>query len=85
MGCPCGSIDIDEMPVTINLDCPVHGRNKRVIRVVSDPIKVRQEALELIASCAKDVVDYWPSMSFKTIRVMIPKMQALKEALEMLK
>lgn len=47
--------------------------------------KSKMEALEMIASCAKDVVDYWPNMSFKTIRIMIPKMQALKEALEMLK
>lgn len=47
--------------------------------------KKRLEALEMIASCARDVVDFWPSMSFKTIRIMIPKMQTLKEALEMLK
>lgn len=45
----------------------------------------RKEALELVASCAKDVIEYWPNMSFRTIKVMIPKMQALKEALDMLR
>lgn len=43
------------------------------------------EALELVASYAKDVVDYWPSMSFKTIRIMIPKMNVLSEALSLVK
>jgi hypothetical protein len=43
------------------------------------------EALELVASYAKDVIDFWPSMSFKTIRFMIPKMDALKEALSLVK
>ena len=43
------------------------------------------EALELVASYAKDVVAYWPSMTFRTIRVMIPKMDALKEALSLVK
>lgn len=39
------------------------------------------EAYQLVASYAKDVVSYWPSMTFRTIRIMIPKMDALKEAL----
>lgn len=43
------------------------------------------EAYELVRSYAKDVVDYWPNMSFKTIRIMIPKMEALKQALELIK
>lgn len=43
------------------------------------------EALELVASYAKDVVNYWPSMTFRTIRIMIPKMDALKEALDLVK
>jgi hypothetical protein len=43
------------------------------------------EAYQLVASYAKDVVEYWPSMSFKTIRFMIPKMDALKEALGLVK
>jgi hypothetical protein len=48
-------------------------------------IKSRLEALEMVASCAKDVIDYWPNMSFKTIRIMIPKMENLKQALSLLK
>jgi hypothetical protein len=45
----------------------------------------RIEALELVASYAKDVVDFWPSMTMRTIRAMIPKMAALKEALDLTK
>ena len=48
-------------------------------------LEKRIEALELVASYARDVVDYWPSMSFKTIRIMIPKMASLKEALSLMK
>lgn len=43
------------------------------------------EAYQLIASYAKDVVDFWPSMTMRTIRVMIPKMDNLKEALTLVK
>lgn len=45
----------------------------------------RLEAYQLVASYAKDVVDYWPSMTFRTVRIMIPKMDALKEALSLAK
>ena len=48
-------------------------------------LEKKVEALELVASYAKDVVDYWPSMSFRTVRIMIPKMDALKEALSLVK
>lgn len=43
------------------------------------------EAYQLVASYAKDVVDFWPSMSMRMIRTMIPKMDALKEALGLVK
>lgn len=43
------------------------------------------EAYQLVASYAKDVVDFWPSMSMRMIRTMIPKMAALKEALDLVK
>lgn len=43
------------------------------------------EAYQLIASYAKDVIDFWPSMTMRTIRVMIPKMDNLKEALGLVK
>lgn len=39
------------------------------------------EDYKLVASYAKDVIDFWPTMTFRTIRIMIPKMEALKEAL----
>lgn len=45
--------------------------------------QAKQEALELVLSYAQDVVDYWPQMTLRTIRVMIVKMASLKEALEM--
>ena len=48
-------------------------------------LQKRNEALELVASFAQDVVDFWPLMTLRTIRVMIPKMAGLKEALEMLR
>lgn len=43
------------------------------------------ESYKLIASYAQDVVDYWPTMTFRTIRFMIPKMEGLKEALSLVK
>lgn len=43
------------------------------------------EAYQLVASYAKDVLDYWPNLTFRTIRIMIPKMDALKEALTLVK
>ena len=45
-------------------------------------LEQRNEALELVAAYAKDVIDFWPVMTMRTIRVMIPKMNMLKEALE---
>ncbi len=45
----------------------------------------RMEALELVASCAKDVMEYWPQFSFRTVKTMVAKMENLKQALEMLK
>ena len=48
-------------------------------------LEAKNEALELVASYAKDVIDFWPLMTLRTIRVMIPKMASLKEALEMLR
>jgi len=50
-----------------------------------DSLKARQEALELVVSCAKDVVDFWPQFSFRSIRIMVGKMETLKQALDLLK
>ncbi len=43
------------------------------------------ENYKLLASIAQDVIDFWPTMTFRTIRIMIPKMEALKEALGLVK
>lgn len=43
------------------------------------------ENYKLLASVAQDVIDFWPTMTMRTIRVMIPKMDALKEALGLVK
>lgn len=43
------------------------------------------ENYRLLASIAQDVIDFWPNMTFRTVRVMMPKMAALKEALELVK
>lgn len=43
------------------------------------------ENYKIIASYAQDVIDFWPTMTMRTIRVMIPKMTALKEALGLVK
>jgi hypothetical protein len=42
----------------------------------------RLAAIELAILCAKDVVDYWPQFSFRTIRIMAAKMDTLRQALE---
>ena len=57
--------------------------NQRRAEEMRTKTQARQEALELVLSYAQDVVDFWPKMTLRTIRVMIPKMAGLKEALEM--
>ncbi len=59
--------------------------NRRRADKLHAETQAREEALALVLSYAQDVVDFWPLMTLRTIRVMIPKMQALKEALEMLR
>lgn len=69
------------------LDTPMLIRTPEDIRADQDERlkkeQDRQEALALVLSYAQDVVDFWPKMTLRTIRVMIPKMAGLKEALEM--
>ncbi len=45
----------------------------------------RTEALELVVSYAKDIVDFFPQFTIRQIPVMAAKIKALKEALEMVK
>ena len=47
----------------------------------AEKAEAKLELYQFVASYAQDVIDFWPSMTFRTIRVMIPKMEALKEAL----
>jgi hypothetical protein len=58
--------------------------NADLIRKIESS-KKKEEALEMVVSCAQDVIDFWPQFSFKTIRIMVKKMDALKQALELSK
>jgi hypothetical protein len=98
--CPNG-IDLDEMPRDINPECVKHGiKHVAITKVVPEgpapgtpmwyerrvrELEKRNESLELVASYAKDVVGFWPQFSFKMIRIMVGKMDALKQALDLLK
>ena len=67
---------------TIQVEGPAHGTPMWYERKIRE-LQQRNEALEMVASYARDVVDFWPSMTFRTIRIMIPKMESLKQALEL--
>jgi hypothetical protein len=45
----------------------------------------RKEALELVVSYAKDIVEAWPKMTLRTLGQMTNRIKALKEALDMAK
>lgn len=45
----------------------------------------RAEALELVLLYSKDLLNYWPQFSFKTVPIMMKKMDALKQAVEAVK
>jgi hypothetical protein len=47
--------------------------------------RVRKEALELVILCAQDIVDGWPTLTFRTIGNMTKKVDTLKQALEAVK
>ena len=47
--------------------------------------RLRREALELVLSYAKDIVDFWPKMTLRTLGQMTNKIKALQEALKMVK
>lgn len=92
MDCSCG---ITANPSARGSDahrtCEVHGRKVTVVKEGIDwkeralKAEAKLEAYQLVASYAKDVIDFWPSLTFRTIRIMIPKMDALKEALNLAK
>jgi hypothetical protein len=58
--------------------CPTSDMNR-------DQMLQRITDLELVASYAQDVLDYWPKMSIRSINIMSAKMASLKEAIANLK
>jgi hypothetical protein len=46
-------------------------------------MKARLEAMEMVVSCARDVVALWPQFSIRQVHIMGDKIEALKEALEL--
>jgi hypothetical protein len=42
----------------------------------------RMEALEMIASYAKDIVEAWPSTTMRTLGQMTQRVNSLRQALE---
>ena len=51
----------------------------------AEKAEAKLELYQFVASYAQDVIDFWPSMTMRTIRLMIPKMDSLKQALGLLK
>jgi hypothetical protein len=51
----------------------------------ANPAYSRTEALELVYLYAKDLLAYWPQFSFKTVPIMMRKMDTLKQAIEAVK
>jgi len=45
----------------------------------------RAEALELVLLYSKDILTFWPQFSFKTVPIMMKKMDALKQAVQAVK
>lgn len=43
------------------------------------------EAIQLVLSYAQDIVEAWPTMTLRTLWKMTTKVEALKQALELLK
>lgn len=54
------------------------------LRVQVVELNRQLENYKLIASYAQDVLDFWPTMTMRTIRTMIPKMNSLAEALKLI-
>jgi hypothetical protein len=73
-----------ESAKTITVDGPAPGTPMWYERRIRE-LEERNEQLEMVASFAQDVVDFWPTMTIRTIRFMIPKMNLLKEALGLVK
>ncbi len=48
-------------------------------------VKQHNEAMELMLLCAQDIVDGWPTLTFRTIGQMTKKVDTLKQALEAVK
>lgn len=55
------------------------------ITEVVKPTSNRADALELVYLYARDILTFWPQFSFKTVPIMMKKMDALKQAIEAVK
>lgn len=65
------------------MDTQKQGSNQQSVVIAQSsfgPVLEREENIALLISCVKDVLDYWPQMSFRTIRIMAGKMETLKQA-----
>ncbi len=47
--------------------------------------KELNDAIEILMLCAQDIVDGWPTLTFRTIGQMTKKVDDLKQALEAIK
>lgn len=84
-GChDCGSPNSCECPgslgAKLNAEWAANQSEKKV-----DPVQTRADAMELVYLYAKDILAYWPQFSFKTVPIMMKKMDALKQAIEAVK
>ena len=52
------------------------------LTLVNADLKRKLEATELVILCAQDIVDGWPTLTFRTISGMTNKVDTLKQALE---
>jgi hypothetical protein len=92
MDCSCGiATNVSARGSEAHRNCEVHGRPVTIVKEGIDwkaralAAEGKLENYQLMASYAKDVVDFWPNMSMRAIRIMIPKMDALKQALGLVK
>ena len=47
--------------------------------------KHQKEAIELVLICAKDIVDAWPTLTFRTLVSMTKRIDTLAQALKEIK
>ena len=84
-GChDCGSPNSCECPGFFGAKMKAEWETKRQAEKDNPPYS-RTDSLELVYLYAKDLLAYWPQFSFKTVPIMMRKMDALKQAIEAVK